>query len=68
MVARRLLPASPSYLLDRHDRVITGARPRVVSRHVGRTRRRNHDGRATRTGSLVEDTVNLTSPGQNEAS
>ena len=54
MVARRLLPASPSYLLDRHDRVITGARPRVVSRHVGRTRRRNHDGRATRTGSLVE--------------
>ena len=54
MVARRLLPASPAYLLDRQDRVITGARPRSVSRHVGRTRRRNHDGRATRTGGLVE--------------
>ena len=52
MVARRLLPASPAYLLDRQDRVITGARPRAVSRHVGRTRRRNHDGRATRTGGL----------------
>ena len=24
-----------------------------MSRHVGRTRRRNHDGRATRTGGLV---------------
>ena len=54
MVARHLLPASPSYLLDRQDRVITGARPRSASRHVGRTRRRNHDGRATRTGGLVE--------------
>ena len=54
MVARRLLPASQAYLLDRQDRVITGARPRSVSRHVGRTRRRNHDGRATRTGGLVE--------------
>ena len=54
MIARRLLPASPSYLLDRQDRVITGARPRSVSRHVGRTRRRNHDGRATRTGGLVK--------------
>ena len=54
MVARRLLPASPSYLLDRQDRMITGARPRSVSRHVGRTRRRNHDGRATRTRGLVE--------------
>ena len=54
MVARRLLPASPAYLLDRQNRVITGARPRSVSRHVGRTRRRNHDGRATRTGGLVE--------------
>ena len=50
MIARGLLPASPSYLLDRQDRAITSARPRSVSRHVGRTRRRNHDGGATRTG------------------
>ena len=59
MVARRLLPASPSHLLDSHDRAITGARPRPVSRHVGRTRRRNHGGRATRTacggGSAVPE-------------
>ena len=48
------LPASPSSLLDRQDRAITSARPRSVSRHVGRTRRRNHDGRATRTGGLVK--------------
>ena len=54
MIARRLLPASPSSLLDRQDRAITSARPRSVSRHVGRPRRRNHDGRATRTGGLVK--------------
>ena len=55
MVARHLLPASPSSLLDRQDRVITGrATARAASRHVGRTRRRNHDGGATRTGGLVE--------------
>ena len=54
MIARRLFPASPSSLLNRQDRVITGARPRSVSRHVGRTRRRNHDGRATRTGGFVK--------------
>ena len=54
MRARRLLPASPSSLLDRQDRAITSARPRSVSRHVGRPRRRNHDGRATRTGGLVK--------------
>ena len=54
MIARRLLPASPASLLDRPDRAITSARPRSVSRHVGRTRRRNHDGRATRTGGLVK--------------
>ena len=53
MIARHLLPASPSSLLDRQDRAITSARPRAASRHVGRTRRRNHDGRATRTGGLV---------------
>ena len=39
MIARRLLPASPAYLLDRQDRAITSARPRSVSRHVGRPRR-----------------------------
>ena len=54
MIARRLLPASPSSRLDRQDRAITNARPRSVSRHVGRTRRRNHDGRATRTGGFVK--------------
>ena len=54
MIARRLLPASPSSLLDRQDRAITSARPRSVSRHVGRTRRRNHDGGATRTGGFVK--------------
>ena len=54
MIARHLLPASPSSLLDRQDRAITSARPRAASRHVGRTRRRNHDGRATRTGGLVK--------------
>ena len=54
MIARRLLPASPSSLLDRQDRAITSARPLSVSRHVGRPRRRNHDGRATRTGGLVK--------------
>ena len=54
MIARRLLPASPASLLDRQDRAITSARPRSVSRHVGRPRRRNHDGRATRTGGLVK--------------
>ena len=54
MIARRLRPASPSYLLDHQDRAITSARPQSVSRHVGRTRRRNHDGRATRTGGLVK--------------
>ena len=54
MVARRLRPASPSSLLDRQDRAITSTRPRSVSRHVGRTRRRNHDGRPTRTGGLVK--------------
>ena len=54
MIARRLLPASPSSLLDRQDRAITSARPQSVSRHVGRTRRRNHDGRAPRTGGLVK--------------
>ena len=53
MIARRLRSASPSYFLDLQDRVITSARPQSVSRHVGRTRRRNHDGRATRTGGLV---------------
>ena len=54
MIARHLLPASPSSLLDRQDRAITSARLRAASRHVGRTRRRNHDGRATRTGGLVK--------------
>ena len=54
MIARRLRPASPSSLLDRQDRAITSARPRAVSRHVGRTRRRNHDGGATRTGGFVK--------------
>ena len=43
MIARGLLPASPSSLLDRQDRAITRARPRAVSRHVGRTRRRHHE-------------------------
>ena len=54
MIARGLLPASPSDLLDRQDRAITSARPRSVSRHVGRTRRRNHDGGVTRTGGFVK--------------
>ena len=48
MIARGLLPVSPSSLLDRQDRAITRARPRAVSRHVGRTRRRHHDGGARR--------------------
>ena len=44
MIARRLLPASPSSLLDRQDRAITSARPRSVSRPVGRPRRRGKRG------------------------
>jgi hypothetical protein len=52
MVVRHLLPASPSELLNRHDRAITGTRPRSVSRHVRRSRRRHHDDRQSR---AVED-------------
>ena len=53
MIARGLLPASPSSLRDRQDRAITRARPRAVSRHVGRPRRRHHDGGAPRPGGVV---------------
>ena len=72
MIARGLLPASPSYLLDRQDRAITSARPRSVSRHVGRTRRRNHDGGATRTAPtgaglhLIVDSTGLSIVGEGE--
>ena len=36
MIARHLLPASPSYLLDRQDRVITGARTRAEPYRISR--------------------------------
>ena len=54
MVARSFLPPTPSNPLNSQDRTIPDARPRSVSRHVGRTRRRNHDRGATRTGGLAE--------------
>ena len=54
VVARHVLPPAPSHFLDRRDRAVTRARPRSPSRHVGRARRRDHNGRATRTGGIVE--------------
>ena len=54
MVARLLLPPSPSDLRHLLDRVIASARLRSTSRH-GRSRGRwNHDCRATRTSGIVE--------------
>jgi hypothetical protein len=54
MVARRLLPPTPSdhpYLLDR---AIASSRPGSPSRHRVRVGRRHHDGRATRTSGILE--------------
>ena len=54
MVARGLLPPSPSDRLHLLDRAITSARPRSASGHRCGLGRRNHDGRATCTGRIVE--------------
>ena len=54
MVARLLLPPSSSDLLHLLDRAIASARPRSPSRHPRRLGRWHHDGRATRTSSIVE--------------
>ena len=54
MVARFLLPLSPSDPLHLLDRTIASARPRSPSRHSCGLGRWHHDGRAARTSDIVE--------------
>ncbi len=54
MVPRRLLPAPTSEHFYPSDRSIAGTRSSSTSRHGGRSGRRNHHGRASRTGCVVE--------------
>ena len=56
MVARVLLPLSPSNLLHLPDRAVARRRSGSPSRHGGRPGRWNDDRRATRTRSLVDAT------------
>ena len=52
MVPRRLLPAPTSECFHPSDRSIAGTQSSSTSRHGGRYGRRNHHGRASRTGRV----------------